>query len=115
MALCLVCGGLVCVGAKHCHTRHGGGCASHAAACGAHVGVFLLLHTSDVLVRSGARISFWGSPYLDVYGEQDIGLERGRPLHLNVGRYNELRELWLSQGFDHDPTVLEFMQVQSHY
>lgn len=37
-------------------------------------------------------------PYMDIHGESDLGLRRGRPLFLNTKRYDELRKLWLMNG-----------------
>ena len=37
-------------------------------------------------------------PYLDIHGEADLGLRKGRPLFLHRQRYEELRKMWLSHG-----------------
>jgi E3 ubiquitin-protein ligase UBR1 len=34
---------------------------------------------------------------LDVHGEPDLGLKRGKPQYLNERRLNELKRVWLSQ------------------
>ncbi len=34
-------------------------------------------------------------PLPDVHGEEDSGLRRGRPLYLDMDRYQALRDLWL--------------------
>ena len=36
------------------------------------------------------------SPYVDEYGEDDIGLRRGRPLLLSTQRWAALQYLWTS-------------------
>ena len=34
------------------------------------------------------------SVYVDQYGEEDVGLRRGRPLYLSQARYNKLKDLY---------------------
>jgi hypothetical protein len=97
-AICLICGIMVCAGADCC--RFGGPstpgeCTRHAALCGAGTGVFLLAHSSQVLLIRGIYSAYYPSPYVDAHGEQDPGLRRGKPLHLSEHRYAVLNELWL--------------------
>ena len=43
--------------------------------------------------------SFSHAPYIDRYGEVDMGLRHGRRLHLHQRRYDSaLRALWLGHG-----------------
>ena len=43
--------------------------------------------------------SWFAAPYLDRYGETDVGLRRKEQLFLNRKRYDRLyREVWLRQG-----------------
>jgi E3 ubiquitin-protein ligase UBR1 len=42
--------------------------------------------------------SFFSSPYLDIHGEVDLGLKRGKPQFLNLKRYQEFRKVWLNHG-----------------
>jgi len=43
--------------------------------------------------------SFTNAPYIDKYGESDMGLRHGRQLFLHQKRYDSmLRNLWLSHG-----------------
>jgi hypothetical protein len=93
----------------------------HALRCGAGEGMFLLLkETAVVMLRYTITGCFYSSPYLgtvacpifpastaphthcgsrgplpDVHGEEDSGLRRGRPLYLDMDRYQALRDLWL--------------------
>jgi hypothetical protein len=40
-----------------------------------------------------SRSAYWGSLYLDEYGEEDANLRRGRPLFLNEHRFKALKAL----------------------
>jgi len=43
--------------------------------------------------------SFTNAPYLDQYGEMDLGLRHGRELFLHQKRYDmSLRSMWLGHG-----------------
>jgi hypothetical protein len=84
--LCLLCGAVLCAGSDCCKTGGVGECTRHARSCGSGVGVFLLLHSSSVLLIHGALACYYPSPYLDVHGEEDIDLKRGRPLTLRRAR-----------------------------
>jgi E3 ubiquitin-protein ligase UBR3 len=97
--LCLVCGATVCSNTE---------CVpSHADACCAGNGLFLVVPTTEVLLLRGERYAFWGSLYLDKHGEPDPELRRGRPLYLNQDRVALLTRLFLKQVWEHDTRVLE--------
>lgn len=103
-SLCLVCGDLICGGtSKSCEA---GKITVHAHECGAGVGLFLILKSTSVQVIRKARSTMWGSPYLDVHGEEDKRFSRGKPLYLNEERYESLQRLWLTHGFDQDSRIL---------
>lgn len=113
-ALCLICGELVCFASECCRRVRVPGasdsgivceCFSHAVECGAGTGIFMLLKTSMVLLIRESHWCIWGSPYLDAYGEEDAELKRGRPLHLNRERYQQLQLLHSTVGFDHNSRV----------
>ncbi|EGZ28097.1 hypothetical protein PHYSODRAFT_554376 [Phytophthora sojae] len=100
--LCLICGEFLCCG-DSCCTRafmpHGppvGECTRHAAECGGGVGIVLLLEQCRIAVVGGSMAAYFPSPYVDTHGEEDIGLQRGRPLRLDVARYRYLESLWLN-------------------
>jgi E3 ubiquitin-protein ligase UBR2 len=38
--------------------------------------------------------AYYPSPYVDAYGEEDVGLRRARPLTLDSSRYRALQQLW---------------------
>ena len=105
--LCLLSGKLVCCMEKCCSSPdHVGECTQHAFSCGGGTGVFLLLKQSSLLLVRGSRASVFLSPYLDSHGEEDIGLQRGRPLLLNAQRFEALEALWMLHGFDTDTRIL---------
>ncbi|CAH0481262.1 unnamed protein product [Peronospora belbahrii] len=95
-AICLVCEQVLCAGTECCRRREDGmgACTSHALTCGAGVGLFFLIRSSSVLLIFGPRSSYFGSPYLDMFGEEDINVRRGRPLYLNMKRMKALQALY---------------------
>jgi E3 ubiquitin-protein ligase UBR3 len=107
-ALCLVCGQLLCC-AGACCAQAGGPreCFAHAQACGAGVGVFLLVRATRLVLLRGGRRCVYPSPYLDEYGEEDAYLRRGRPLHLCAPRYALVQRLWAHAAFDSDSHTVQ--------
>ncbi|XP_049375303.1 E3 ubiquitin-protein ligase PRT6 isoform X1 [Solanum verrucosum] len=103
-ALCLLCGKLCSASWKTCCRESG--CQTHAMACGAVTGVFLLIRKTTVLLQRSARQAPWPSPYLDVFGEEDIDMHRGKPLYLNEERYAALTHMVASHGLDRSSKVL---------
>eukprot|EP00644_Phytophthora_capsici_P002342 jgi/Phyca11/548192/estExt2_Genewise1Plus.C_PHYCAscaffold_270438 len=100
--LCLICGEFLCCG-DSCCTRafmpHGppvGECTRHAAECGGGVGIVLILEQCRIAVVGGSMAAYFPSPYVDSHGEEDVGLQRGRPLRLDMARYRHLESLWLN-------------------
>ncbi|POM70587.1 Hypothetical protein PHPALM_12948 [Phytophthora palmivora] len=95
-AICLVCEQVLCAGTECCRRRNDGmgACTHHAITCGAGVGLFFLMRSSSVLLVFGPRSSYFGSPYLDMFGEEDINVRRGRPLYLNAKRVKALQALY---------------------
>ena len=75
--------------------------AYHAQICGAGTALYLAVYSSTVIVIRGRRACVWGSVYLDMHGEEDRDLKRGRPLYLSQLRYNVLEQQWLTHSFDH--------------
>jgi hypothetical protein len=67
-ALCLLCGKLCSPSWKPCCRT--GKCLNHASQCGAGVGIFLLVRKTTILLQRSARLAFWPSPYLDMFGEE---------------------------------------------
>eukprot|EP01103_Thecamoeba_quadrilineata_P002775 TRINITY_DN1266_c0_g1_i2.p1 TRINITY_DN1266_c0_g1~~TRINITY_DN1266_c0_g1_i2.p1 ORF type:complete len:603 (-),score=89.84 TRINITY_DN1266_c0_g1_i2:142-1950(-) len=106
-AVCLICGAVLC--GDRCCPDHLSSLTFNnvviESSCG-DVGLFLITNSTVVLLLRGPRYCFWGSPYLDEHGEEDIELRRGKPLYLSQFRYNQLKKLWLTHGMDHDSHVL---------
>jgi hypothetical protein len=118
-AMCLLCSKVFCSSRGEIVREQGRaptGCLGyakrHALSCGAGVGVFLLLKTTNVNVYRGDRVAVWGSPFLDEHGEEDAELRRGKPLLLSRERYAALERLWLSHGFDHNARMLQQTVLQ---
>ncbi|KAL2502824.1 E3 ubiquitin-protein ligase [Forsythia ovata] len=97
-ALCLLCGKLCSPNWKTCCRESG--CQAHAKACGAGIGVFLLIRRTTILLQRSARQAPWPSPYLDAFGEEDVEMRRGKPLYLNEERYAALTHMVASHGLD---------------
>lgn len=85
-ALCLVCGEILNAGGK-------GECTKHALRCGGGSGIFFLLQECRGLIVHGGKAAYVHSPYVDSHGETPQ--YRGRPLNLDLVRYNNLRDLWV--------------------
>ncbi|KAL0336823.1 UNVERIFIED_CONTAM: E3 ubiquitin-protein ligase PRT6 [Sesamum calycinum] len=96
-ALCLLCGKLCSPNWKTCCRESG--CQTHAMACGAGIGVFLLIRRTTILLQRSARQAPWPSPYLDAFGEEDVEMHRGKPLFLNEERYAALTHMVSSSKF----------------
>lgn len=97
-ALCLLCGAMLCFQSQCCWYEGvgAGECAAHRTECGGSVGLFLVIKRSTLLVTRGNLGAFGPTPYLDVHGEQDPDLRRGKPQFLNRKRYEAgVRQLYL--------------------
>lgn len=100
--ICLICGEYLCCGDACCtrpFVNHGppvGECTRHAAECGGGIGIVLLLDQCRVAIIGGSMAAYFPSPYVDAHGEEDIGLQRGRPLRLDAARYRYLESLWVN-------------------
>ncbi|KAG8907469.1 hypothetical protein FRB99_004045 [Tulasnella sp. 403] len=68
------------------------------AVCGGAVGMYFLVKRSMILYLYAGSGSFSQSPYLDVHGEFDYMMRRGRRQYLHPSRYEEIRKTWLSHG-----------------
>ncbi|KAJ0737868.1 putative carboxypeptidase U transcription factor interactor and regulator Znf-B family [Helianthus annuus] len=103
-ALCLLCGKLCSPSWKTCCRNNK--CQTHATSCGGGTGVFLLVRKTTILLQRSSRQARWASPYLDAFGEEDIGMHRGRPLYLNEERYAALSHMVASNGIERSSKVL---------
>jgi len=84
-AVCLVCGTVLNAAGK-------GECTKHAIKCGSGCGLFFLLQECVGLILHGKKAAYVHSPYVDSHGETPQ--YRGRPLNLDMGRYEILYEMW---------------------
>jgi E3 ubiquitin-protein ligase UBR1 len=66
--------------------------------CGGSYGIFMNIRKCVILLLAEGKGTFALSPYLDIHGESDAALRRGKPQFLNWKRYGEFRKLWLSHG-----------------
>lgn len=88
-AVCLVCGTVLNAGGK-------GECTKHAMECGAGCGLFFLLQECVGLILHEKKAAYVHSPYVDSHGETPQF--RGRPLNLDLERYEILQEMWCSHS-----------------
>ncbi|SPQ17838.1 36685ff8-bd82-4ad4-a029-cac1570eb423 [Thermothielavioides terrestris] len=106
--ICLFCGDIFCSQAVCCakEIREGrnkvfkvGGAQQHMIKCQGNIGLFINIRKCCVFYLSRLSGSFSQAPYIDKYGEVDMGLRFGRQLFLHQKRYDSmLRNLWLSHG-----------------
>jgi E3 ubiquitin-protein ligase UBR3 len=103
--VCLMCGAMVCLKEACCKTEVNGEAVCetvrHSWDCGGGTGIFLAVNSSTIVVIRGKRACIWGSIYLDMFGEEDKELKRGKPLFLHNQRYRLLEHQWLTHKFDH--------------
>lgn len=59
----------------------------------------------QIIALNGPRSSVVQSPYLDIHGDEDPELRRGRPLFLQKNIYSHLARLW-SMQLDFDSVLL---------
>ncbi|RZB39562.1 zf-UBR and/or ClpS domain containing protein [Asbolus verrucosus] len=116
-SMCLVCGEILCSQSYCCqmelNNMHVGACNYHAQMCGAGVGIFLRVRECEILfLATPHRGSFVSPPYLDDYGETDMGLRRGNPLRLCADRYKKLQTLWLSHSIHEE--IARAIESNSH-
>ncbi|CAJ0578381.1 unnamed protein product, partial [Mesorhabditis spiculigera] len=101
--MCMVCSEVLCSQSyccqKHVEKEVLGACQYHMLHCTGNSGIFLRIRESQVvLLASKTRGCLKAAPYVDEFGETDVGFRRGNPLHLNREQYNKLRQLWIHQG-----------------
>ena len=84
-AVCLICGEVLNAGGK-------GECTRHSYKCGAGTGMFFLLQECAGLIMHNGKAAYIHSPFVDSHGETPQ--YRGRPLNLDLDRYDHLHEVW---------------------
>ncbi|GMM50892.1 putative ubiquitin-protein ligase [Starmerella bacillaris] len=101
-AICLVCADVCSLQESDNEFEIGGvgQCNAHVEECGCSQGIFLIPRRNVILLLiSEGRGSFVKTPYLDLHGEADEGMRRGRPHFLQPLRYAAfIREVWLQNG-----------------
>lgn len=97
-AVCLLCGALCSI--QDNGFQETGPCNMHMATCGVTQGIFLLPRRNVLLLLiPNGRGTFISAPYLDLHGEPDEAMRRGRPHYLQPSRYDLFtRDLWLRNG-----------------
>jgi len=88
-ALCLICGEVLNANGKS-------ECTKHSFKCGAGSCIFFLLQECQGLIIHNGKAVYVQSPYVDSHGETPQ--YRGRPLNLDLDRYDIFRELWTGHG-----------------
>ncbi|PVV02036.1 hypothetical protein BB560_003520 [Smittium megazygosporum] len=90
--LCLICGRFVCAQSFCCLSDDMGECNLHMQLCGGTTGFYLPVKKCALLMLNNQNGCFIQAPYLDIHGEVDLGMKRGRPLYLHEKRYEEIRK-----------------------
>ncbi|KAI0385854.1 hypothetical protein F5Y04DRAFT_158585 [Hypomontagnella monticulosa] len=109
--VCLMCGDIFCGQTMCCMMEYQepgpdkpvmriGGAQQHMRfKCQGNIGLFINIRKCAIFYLHRTSGSFSNAPYIDKYGEVDIGLRHGRQLFLNQKRYDSmLRSMWLSHG-----------------
>ncbi|KAH9982124.1 hypothetical protein BGW80DRAFT_1247094 [Lactifluus volemus] len=105
-AICLICGTAVCFQSHCClDTEHGhkGECNMHTRECGGVIGLYFLVKRCCLLYLHATNGTFALAPYLDIHGEVDTSMRRGRRQFLHPARWEEVRKTWLNHGI---PTLV---------
>jgi len=84
-AFCFLCGQVLNAGGA-------GECTRHAYICGGGAGIFFLLQECVSLIIYREKAAYFHSPYVDSHGETHMS--RGRPLNIDMDRYETLRGLY---------------------
>uniref|UniRef100_A0A060T6C4 E3 ubiquitin-protein ligase n=1 Tax=Blastobotrys adeninivorans TaxID=409370 RepID=A0A060T6C4_BLAAD len=96
-AVCLFCGITMKLQASPFGDDSRGECQLHMLKCGRDLGIYLLPKRSAVLLLRGRQGSFIEGPYLDLHGEADETLRRGRPQFLQNNRYDYFTKTYWQQ------------------
>ncbi|KAE9403494.1 hypothetical protein BT96DRAFT_917440 [Gymnopus androsaceus JB14] len=103
-AICLLCGTTVCFQSTCCtDEERRGECNMHTRECGGALGIYFLVKRCIVIYLYGNNGTFAPSPYLDVHGEADISMRRGRRQYLHHTRWEDIRKTWMNHGV---PTMI---------
>ncbi|CEP08232.1 hypothetical protein [Parasitella parasitica] len=97
-AICLICGTFVCARRFCCTEGTKGECNTHMKICGGEIGIYIMIKDCFLLLLHDNGGSIMNAPYLDSHGEADIFFKRGAPQFLNTKRYEQIRQMWLTQS-----------------
>jgi hypothetical protein len=101
-AICLITGQVLKAGLASRHSRREyrppGACTMHARKVGSGTGIFFLVQKCIVLLIHNKKSAYSASLYVDENGEEDTGIQRGRPLYLKSDRYEALENSWRTHG-----------------
>ncbi|KIK46138.1 hypothetical protein CY34DRAFT_800850 [Suillus luteus UH-Slu-Lm8-n1] len=99
-AICLICGVTCCMASHCCQDELGirGECNMHTRECGGAIGVYFVVKRCSLLYLYAGHGTFTQSPYLDVHGEVDVSMRRGRRQYIHPARWEEVRKTWLNHG-----------------
>jgi len=75
----------------------------HMRECGGEIAVYFLVKRCMLLFLHAGSGSYTQPPYLDVHGEFDYMMRRGRRQYLHEQRFDDLRKTWLNHGI---PTLV---------
>ncbi|KAI0195954.1 hypothetical protein F4808DRAFT_440057 [Astrocystis sublimbata] len=110
--LCLMCGDIFCGQTMCCQApedpepgpnrpviRIGGAQQHMRYKCQGNIGLFINVRKCCIFYLHRVSGSFSNAPYIDKYGETDVGLRHARQLFLSQKRYDlMIRNMWLSHG-----------------
>ncbi|KUI56589.1 E3 ubiquitin-protein ligase ubr11 [Cytospora mali] len=109
--ICLLCGDVFCgqsiccqaeddrMQRRQANRRRIGGAQQHMRKCQGNVGLFINIRKCATFYLHRLSGSWSNAPYMDKYGEADMGLRHSRQLFLSQKRYDSmLRALWLGHG-----------------
>ncbi|KIK56391.1 hypothetical protein GYMLUDRAFT_1016120 [Collybiopsis luxurians FD-317 M1] len=102
-AVCLLCGTTVCFQSTCCTDDRHGECNMHTRECGGALGIYFLVKRCIIIYLYGNNGTFAPSPYLDVHGEVDVSMRRGRRQYLHHTRWEDVRKTWMNHGI---PTMI---------
>ncbi|KAH7923758.1 hypothetical protein BV22DRAFT_1092243 [Leucogyrophana mollusca] len=105
-AICLICGTTCCMLSHCCSDPDSSGrgeCNTHTRECGGAIGLYFVVKRCSLLYLYANDGTFTQSPYLDVHGEVDVSMRRGRRQYLHPARWEDIRRTWLNHGI---PTVI---------
>ncbi|KAI0344027.1 hypothetical protein BDW22DRAFT_1372632 [Trametopsis cervina] len=105
-AICLMCGTTCCLQTHCCmdyENQGRGECNMHMRECSGPIGIYFCVKRCAMLYLYANNGTFGSPPYLDVHGEADMSMRRGRRQYLHQSRWEEIRRIWLNHGI---PTLI---------